>query len=113
MGGGTRKAGPAQRGKKVSGGHFFRPWESPRKSNGGPWGPAGDFRHSVRPSVLLPPRAIGLELLRLQLNLPLRASEIACAMKYASRMKCASHMMGKFHFISEGYFIAQQYFSIR
>ena len=27
--GGTRKGGRAKRGKKVSGGHFFSPWESP------------------------------------------------------------------------------------
>ena len=27
--GGTRKDGRAKRGKKVSGGHFFSPWESP------------------------------------------------------------------------------------
>ena len=26
---GIRKAGPAKQGKKVSGGHFFRPWENP------------------------------------------------------------------------------------
>ena len=31
----TRKGGRAKRGKKVSGGHFFSPWESPRKSNDG------------------------------------------------------------------------------
>ena len=29
MSGGTRKDGRAKRGKKVSGGHFFSPWESP------------------------------------------------------------------------------------
>ena len=27
--GGTRKGGRAKRGKKLSGGHFFSPWESP------------------------------------------------------------------------------------
>ena len=30
--GGTRKDGRAKRGKKVSGGHFFSPWESPSAS---------------------------------------------------------------------------------
>ena len=53
MGGGTRKTV-----KKTCRGHVFRPWESPRKSNGGPHGPAGDFRNSVRPSMFPPPRTV-------------------------------------------------------
>jgi len=38
MGGGTRKAV-----KKTCRGHVFRPWESPRKSNGGPQGTGRRF----------------------------------------------------------------------
>ena len=35
---GTRKGDRAKRGKKVSGGHFFSPWESPRSSERIPQG---------------------------------------------------------------------------
>ena len=55
MGGGTRKAV-----KKTCRWHVFRPWESLRKSNGGPQGPAGDFRNSVQSSRLhLPSHRLG------------------------------------------------------